>query len=102
MSAIGETLRRERVRRNLDLEQISRELKISLRFLEAIESDHFDKLPGTIFAKNFVRQYAHLLGLDEEELASEVQKTIDPHGAIPQFAEQSRQPPLDIHVPRVE
>ena len=59
---IGETLRRERLKRNLDFEQISRELKISRRFLEAIENDQFDKLPGGVFAKSFVRQYARLLG----------------------------------------
>jgi len=35
-------LRRERLRRNLDLKQISDELKLSMRFLEAIESERFD------------------------------------------------------------
>jgi len=78
MTAIGETLRRERLRRNLDLEQISRELKISRRLLDAIESEQFDRLPGAVFAKSFVRQYARLLGLDEEDLAAEVQRQMEP------------------------
>jgi cytoskeleton protein RodZ len=78
MSSIGETLRRERQRRNLGLDQISRDLKISHRFLEAIEGDHFDQLPAGVFAKSFVRQYATLLGLDAEELVSEVQRTLTP------------------------
>ena len=68
MTPVGETLRRERLKRNLDLEEISRELKISPRFLKAIEDDQFDKLPGGVFAKSFVRQYARLLGLDEEQI----------------------------------
>ncbi len=102
MSAIGQTLRRERLERNLELEQISRELKISSRFLEAIEDEQFDKLPGGVFAKSFVRQYARLLGLDEEELAAEVQRVIDPQPAVPKFAEQPKPAPVDIHVPRVE
>ena len=38
MTAIGEALRRERLRRNLDLESISRELKISPKLLDAIEA----------------------------------------------------------------
>ena len=68
MISVGETLRRERVRRNLDLDQISRELKISAKFLEAIEDEQYERLPARVFAKSFVRQYASLLGLDEDEL----------------------------------
>lgn len=89
MSAIGETLRRERLRRNLDLQQISRELKISLQLLEAIEAEDFGKLPGAIFAKSFVRQYARLLGLDDEEMASEVARLIDPPLEAAPFPEKT-------------
>ena len=108
MTSIGETLRRERVRRNLALDQISRELKISAKMLEAIEAEEFDKLPGTIFAKNFVRQYAHILGLDEEEMAAEVQRTLQPTPVEPpRFAGTSRAalPPIHvtpIQLPKVE
>jgi cytoskeleton protein RodZ len=83
MSSIGETLRRERQKRNLGLDQISRDLKISSRFLQAIEDEHFDQLPAGVFAKSFVRQYATLLGLDAEELVSEVQRTLTPEPPPP-------------------
>ena len=86
MTSIGETLRRERQKRNLQLDQVSRELKISTRFLEAIEEEQFDRLPGGVFAKSFVRQYARMLDLDEEEAAAEVQRTLAP-SSLPQFAE---------------
>ncbi len=98
MSSIGETLRRERLRRNLDIDQISRELKISHKLLEAIEAEEFDKLPGTIFAKNFVRQYAHLLGLDEDEMAAEVQRALQPPSFAPQFVEAGKAAPEPIPV----
>jgi cytoskeleton protein RodZ len=102
MNSIGETLRRERLRRNLDLDQISRELKISSRFLEAIEDERFDKLPAGVFAKSFVRQYARLLELDEDELAAEVQRAIEPE-PLPIKTTESWQPQVqEIHVPRVE
>jgi cytoskeleton protein RodZ len=78
MSSIGEALRRERQRRNLDLDQISRDLKISSRFLQAIEDERFDQLPAGVFAKSFVRQYASVLGLDAEEMVAEVQRTLTP------------------------
>ena len=82
MSSVGDTLRRERLRKDLGLEQISRETKISARLLEAIENDQFELLPGGVFAKSFVRQYARFLGLDEEELAGEVEKAINPAGDL--------------------
>jgi cytoskeleton protein RodZ len=78
MTAIGETLRRERVKRNLELQQVSDELKISKRFLDAIEREAFGELPGAIFVRSFVRQYARLLGLDEDDMAAEAQRILEP------------------------
>src|SRR5262245_35402666 len=103
MIPVGETLRRERLKRHLELDQISNELKISSRMLEAIEEERFDRLPGGVFAKAFVRQYARLLGLDEEELANQAQQKIEPASPDPSFAlpaRESGEPP--IFVPRVE
>ena len=105
MTSIGETLRREREKRNLQLDQVSRELKISTRFLEAIEQEQFDRLPGGVFAKSFARQYARLLGLDEEEAAAEVQRTLAPSSSLPQFAEAApnRGSPTTVEfAPRVD
>jgi len=78
MTSIGDTLRRERQRRNLDLPEIAGKLKISARFLEAMEHDDFAKLPGGVFARSFVRQYADFLGLDADEMASEVGHVLEP------------------------
>ncbi len=39
--------------------------------IKAIEAERFDQLPGGIFNKSYVRQYARYLGLDEEQVASE-------------------------------
>ena len=102
MSSVGETLHRERLRRNLDLEAVSRELKISSRMLEAIEAEKFDKLPGGVFAKSFVRQYARLLGLDEEEMANEVQRALSPQPDLPRFAEGKAAGAAPIPLPRLE
>lgn len=99
MTSVGETLRRERLRKNLNLEQISRETKISGRLLEAIEKDHFEQLPGGVFAKSFVRQYARFLGLDAEELAAEVQKVIQPEPDLQHLQETPSEP--SFRVPRM-
>jgi cytoskeleton protein RodZ len=100
MSSVGETLRRERLQRKLDLDQVTHELKISRRMLDAIEADHYDQLPGSIFARAFVRQYAALLGLDGEALAAQVQRSIQP-SAI-ESPERNRPTVTPIEVPRVE
>jgi cytoskeleton protein RodZ len=101
MITVGETLRRERLKRNLDLDQVSRELKISVRFLEAIEDEDFEKLPGGVFAKAFVRQYGRLLGLNDEELAAQVQQTLEPPPA--ETADERRFANVaPIQVPRME
>ena len=103
MTAIGETLRRERQRQNLALDTISRELKISARMLQAIEDEKFERLPGGVFTKAFVRQYAHYLGLDEEDMANEVQRMLQPANDVPQFAGASRPAAPDpVQLPRVE
>ena len=103
MISVGETLRRERLRRNLDLDQISHELKISAKFLDAIENEQFDRLPARIFAKSFVRQYAHLLELDEDELGDEVQRQLQPPPANPHDVERTSSPSApDIQLPRVQ
>ena len=96
MTSVGETLRRERLRKDRSLEQISRETKISTRMLDAIEHDQFDQLPGGVFAKSFVRQYARVLALDEEELAAEVQKAIQTETAVPSFAAAPQEPAFKV------
>src|SRR5689334_8613612 len=78
MITVGETLRRERLKQKLDLDHISRELKISSRFLEAIEDEEFEKLPGGVFARAFVRQYGRLLGLNDDELSAQLQQVLEP------------------------
>ena len=100
MTSVGDTLRRERLQRKLDLDQVSHELKISRKMLDAIEADQFERLPGSMFAKAFVRQYAGLLGLDAEALASQVQRTIEPPAL--QIVEKGRPAVTPIEVPRVE
>ena len=67
MANFGETLRRERETRGIALDTVFGATKISLRHLHALESDSFDQLPGGLFNKNIVRNYARTLGLDENE-----------------------------------
>ncbi len=71
MGSFGERLRREREMRGITLEEISESTKITTRSLEALEREEFDKLPGGIFNKGFVRAYARFLGIDEEQAVAD-------------------------------
>jgi cytoskeletal protein RodZ len=67
----GERLKRERELREVSPNEVVVATRISLRFLEALENENWDKLPGGIFNRGFVRAIARYLGLDEEDLLAE-------------------------------
>ncbi len=100
MTSIGETLRRERLRRGWDLERVAAETKITLHLLEAIEADQFDRLPGGVFARNFVRQYARMLKLDDEEILAAFRRQFEEPAEPP--VEPEPQPAPTFHVKPLE
>jgi cytoskeleton protein RodZ len=71
MGAFGERLQREREMRGITLEEMSESTKISSRSLRALETEEFDKLPGGIFNKGFVRAYARHIGIDEDQAVAD-------------------------------
>jgi hypothetical protein len=70
MTDIGSQLRAAREAQGLTLEQAFKGTRIKGSFLEAIEANQFDALPGPVQARGFVRSYGNFLGLDGEHLAS--------------------------------
>ncbi|MBT8832941.1 transcriptional regulator [Lactobacillus delbrueckii subsp. bulgaricus] len=73
MSGIGEQLRKAREAKGLSISDIEKATKIQSRYLEAIENNDFDKLPGDFYVRAFIRQYAQIVGLDGKELLSQYQ-----------------------------
>src|SRR5580698_10627669 len=69
--AFGESLKREREMRGVTLEEISAATRIATRFLQAIENEQWEQLPGGVFNRGFVRAVARYLGLDEDSLVAE-------------------------------
>src|SRR6266498_1413856 len=65
--SFGDELRRERVVREVSLEEISAATKISLRLLSALERSDLAKLPAPVFTRGFIRAYCLHLGLDPVE-----------------------------------
>ena len=67
MASLGEKLKESRLKQGLSLDEIAGKTRIQIHFLEAIEQDRLEKIPGDFFRKSFVRQYATTLGLDPDE-----------------------------------
>ena len=66
---LGELLRSARARRGLALQQVCNETKIPRRYLEAVEQDRLEALPGGLYRRAHVRAYAQAVQLDPGLLA---------------------------------
>lgn len=66
-----------RKRAGVSLEAISERTKICTRYLRAIESEEFDKLPGGVFSTSWIRQYAAAIGFSEEELLALYARSVE-------------------------
>lgn len=76
--AAGAALLKERRRQGLSLGDISRQLKLSVRQVEALERDDYSAYKGPVFVHGFIRNYAKLLGLDPEPLIRSTDLMLNP------------------------
>lgn len=70
MGEIGIKLRTAREQKGISLHEVEEATKIRARYLEALEEEEFDILPGRAYALGFLRSYAAYLGLDVAELTA--------------------------------
>jgi cytoskeleton protein RodZ len=68
---IGSSLRDARTRRGLELSEVERDTRIRPRYLQALEDERFELLPGEAYAKGFLRTYADFLGLEGDRFVDE-------------------------------
>lgn len=73
---IGEKLKEAREAQNITLDDLQDSTKIQKRYLVAIEEGNFDLLPGTFYARAFIKEYALAVGLDYRALLEEHQDEI--------------------------
>jgi cytoskeleton protein RodZ len=66
----GLHLKHERELRGVSLEEIAESTRIHIRYLEALESNEFDDMPGEVFVKGYIRSYARVIGSDSEEMVN--------------------------------
>jgi len=68
VARFGETLRAQREKKGITLEQAASDTRIREKFLKALEDSDYQTLPGAVYTKGFLRNYAEYLELPTEEL----------------------------------
>lgn len=72
MGNLGETLKAAREAKGVTLLEAEEETKIRKRYLEALENEELNIIPGLVYTKGFLRTYANYLGLDQELVMAEL------------------------------
>ena len=73
----GARLRRARLRRGIDLDEIARRTKVNPSYLEFLEEERFAHLPPRVYVRGFVMAYAACLGLDGPQVAASYMRRYD-------------------------
>ena len=69
-ASIGRRLAAARKERELDVRVVASELHLDTSTIEALEADDMAALPAAIFVKGYLRSYARLVGLPEDEIVN--------------------------------
>jgi cytoskeletal protein RodZ len=71
-----------RERKGITLRQISENTKIATSYLRAIEQAEFDRLPGGVFSRSYIRQYAQAIDYDEWDLLAHYRSVMGLNEAV--------------------
>jgi cytoskeleton protein RodZ len=74
----GQLLRAARLERGLSIDDVARQLRLSVRQVTALEEDDYSRLSSATFLRGFVRNYAKLLQMDAAPLLQRVQESLPP------------------------
>ncbi len=70
MSSIGTMFKSAREQLGLSVGEVAERSRLSRRYIEAIEANDFQQIPGNVYVSNFCRIYARALNLPEQEMLS--------------------------------
>lgn len=95
----GTLLKKAREAKGLDLSQIERRLKIRRKYLQALEDENYQILPGEVYAKGFLQKYSQFLGISPSKILAlykkerEIQKKLE--------GEEVSRLPRPLYSPRI-
>ena len=74
---IGHVLEQARARCGLEIADVEDQTKIRAKYLRSLESESWEELPSSAYAKGFLRTYGQLLGLDADALVDEYRRQVE-------------------------
>jgi len=67
----GERLQAARIRKGLSIEDVANRMHLSTSILQSIEENNFDEITAPIFVKGYLRAYARIVALSEDEMIAQ-------------------------------
>jgi len=90
---IGDLLRTERENKGLSLFDVEERTKIRAKYLQALEEENFEEIPGEAYRIGFLRNYARFLELDPEPILNQYRAQYDksePDSLQPLFEQRAK------------
>ncbi len=75
----GARLRRARLQRGIEIDDLAAVTKISPAYLRFLEEDRFDDLPAVVYVRGFIASYARYLGLDAQHVSRSYSTRYEEH-----------------------
>jgi len=79
----GELLARTRQEKDLNTEEIAKELRINVSIIEMMEGNEFQSIGAPVFVKGYLRQYANILGLSADSILEEYNQLNPDKNSLP-------------------
>ena len=92
---LGDKLRAERERQGLEITDIEQGTSIRALYIESIEKGEYDNLPGEVYAKGFIRNYATFLKLDADAFVQEFNEERHPEQLVAEEEQAAAEEPKD-------
>lgn len=77
MSSVGEILKNTREAKGITIEQVAEATSIRMLYLVAIENEQFNLVPGEVYLKGFIRNYANYIGLNGPAMVERYKEQVE-------------------------
>lgn len=77
LMSLGDKLREARINKGYTLNTMQQMTKIQKKYLQAIEEEKYDEMPGAFYVRAFIKQYADVVGLNGDDLLEQYEQELD-------------------------
>lgn len=102
MSELGNRLKKERMTKKISLDEFAKFTKISSKYLKALETGDFKKLPAPVYVQGILRVYAERFGLELHALALQYKDELQGPGILEKGGKKVEEPSKPIRTPRIQ